>query len=190
VRRIEDADRPHSIKTRIQLDPQTYNRGMIGAFRQVIAKEGVGALATGFGPTAAGYFLQGAFKFGGYELFKQQFINYFGYETASNNRTAIYLASSATAEFFADIALCPLEATRIRLVSEPTFANGLLSGFSKIAKNEGLGAFYSGFGPILFKQYALDDPPDRDCRLLDPGFRTQWPNSSCTKRLLRPFTSV
>ena len=126
---------------------------MIGGFRQVIANEGAGALLTGFGPTAAGYFLQGAFKFGGYELFKQQFINYFGYETASNNRTAIYLASSATAEFFADIALCPLEATRIRLVSEPTFASGLLSGFGKIARTEGLGAFYSGFGPILFKQY-------------------------------------
>ncbi|KAI9820513.1 MAG: mitochondrial phosphate carrier protein [Thelocarpon impressellum] len=140
------------VKTRIQLDPVTYNNGMIGAFRKVIAKEGAGALLTGFGPTAAGYFLQGAFKFGGYELFKQQFINYFGYEAASNNRTAVYLASSAAAEFFADIALCPLEATRIRLVSEPTFASGLLSGFGKIAKNEGFGAFYSGFGPILFKQ--------------------------------------
>ncbi|KAI9675702.1 MAG: mitochondrial phosphate carrier protein [Caeruleum heppii] len=140
------------VKTRIQLDPVTYNNGMIGGFRKVIANEGAGALLTGFGPTAAGYFLQGAFKFGGYELFKQQAINYLGYETASNNRTAVYLASSAAAEFFADIALCPLEATRIRLVSEPTFASGLLSGFSKIAKTEGLGAFYSGFGPILFKQ--------------------------------------
>ncbi|KAI9774722.1 MAG: mitochondrial phosphate carrier protein [Candelina submexicana] len=140
------------VKTRIQLDPVTYNKGMIGGFRQVIAKEGASALLTGFGPTAAGYFLQGAFKFGGYEFFKQQFIDYLGYETASRNRTAVYLASSATAEFFADIALCPLEATRIRLVSEPTFASGLLSGFSKIARNEGIGAFYSGFGPILFKQ--------------------------------------
>jgi len=141
-----------SVKTRIQLDPVAYNRGMIGGFRQVIANEGAGALWTGFGPTAAGYFLQGAFKFGGYELFKQQFINYLGYETASNNRTAVYLASSAAAEFFADIALCPLEATRIRLVSEPTFASGLMSGFGKIAKTEGLGGFYSGFGPILYKQ--------------------------------------
>ncbi|OGM46740.1 phosphate carrier protein 2 [Aspergillus bombycis] len=140
------------VKTRIQLDPVTYNRGMIGGFRQVIANEGAGALLTGFGPTAAGYFLQGAFKFGGYEFFKQQWINQLGYETASNNRTAVYLASSATAEFFADIALCPLEATRIRLVSQPTFATGLLSGFGKILKNEGVGAFYSGFGPILFKQ--------------------------------------
>lgn len=141
-----------SVKTRIQLDPVTYNRGMIGGFRQVIANEGAGALLTGFGPTAAGYFLQGAFKFGGYEFFKQQWINQLGYETASNNRTAVYLASSATAEFFADIALCPLEATRIRLVSQPTFATGLLNGFGKILKNEGVGAFYSGFGPILFKQ--------------------------------------
>lgn len=140
------------VKTRIQLDPVTYNKGLVGGFRQVIANEGASALLTGFGPTAFGYFLQGAFKFGGYELFKQQFINYLGYESASKNRTAIYLASSAAAEFFADIALCPLEATRIRLVSEPTFASGLFSGFGKIARQEGLGAFYSGFGPILFKQ--------------------------------------
>ncbi|KAF8419604.1 mitochondrial carrier domain-containing protein [Terfezia claveryi] len=140
------------VKTRIQLEPQVYNKGMIGGFRQVIQNEGAGALLTGFGPTVAGYLLQGAFKFGGYELFKQQSINILGYETASQNRTAVYLGSSALAEFFADIALCPLEATRIRLVSQPTFATGLLSGFSKILKTEGVGAFYSGFGPILFKQ--------------------------------------
>jgi solute carrier family 25 (mitochondrial phosphate transporter), member 3 len=125
---------------------------MIGGFRQVIANEGAGALLTGFGPTAAGYFLQGTFKFGGYEFFKQQCITQLGYEVASDNRTAVYLASSAMAEFLADIALCPLEATRIRLVSEPTFASGLLSGFGKILRQEGVGAFYSGFGPILFKQ--------------------------------------
>lgn len=64
----------------------------------------------------------------------------------------MYLASAALAEFFADIALCPLEATRIRLVSEPTYASGLIGGFGKMLKNEGIGAFYAGFGPILFKQ--------------------------------------
>ncbi|KAJ5648993.1 uncharacterized protein N7484_002716 [Penicillium longicatenatum] len=140
------------VKTRMQLDPVTYNRGMIGGFRQVVQNEGAGALLTGFGPTAAGYFIQGALKFGGYEFFKQQSVNYLGLESATNNRTAVYLASSAAAEFVADIGLCPLEATRIRLVSQPTFATGLMSGFSKILKEEGIGAFYSGFGPILFKQ--------------------------------------
>ncbi|CAG8922789.1 unnamed protein product [Penicillium salamii] len=140
------------VKTRIQLDPVTYNRGMLGGFRQVIQNEGAGALLTGFGPTAAGYFLQGAFKFGGYEFFKQKSINALSYETAKNNRTAVYLASAGAAEFFADIALCPLEATRIRLVSQPTFASGLLPAMGRIMKEEGIGAFYSGFGPILFKQ--------------------------------------
>ncbi|KAL7623612.1 mitochondrial phosphate carrier protein [Parahypoxylon ruwenzoriense] len=140
------------VKTRIQLDPVTYNRGLIGGLRQVVRNEGAGALLTGFGPTAAGYFLQGAFKFGGYEFFKQQSINLVGLENATNYRTGVYLVSSALAEFFADIALCPLEATRIRLVSQPTYASGLVSGFSKMLSQEGVGAFYAGFGPILFKQ--------------------------------------
>lgn len=142
-----------SVKTKIQLDPATYNRGMIGGFRQVIRNEGAGALLTGFGPTFTGYFIQGAFKFGGYEFFKQKSIDILGIEKARQNRAAVYSISAASAEFFASIALCPLEATRIRLVSTPGFANGLVGGFSKILKNEGIGAFYSGFGPILFKQY-------------------------------------
>jgi len=140
------------VKTRIQLDPQTYNRGFIGGFKQVIQNEGAGALLTGAGPTFAGYFLQGALKFGGYEFFKQQSIGLLGYESAANNRTAVYLASAACAEFFADLALCPLEATRIRLVSQPTFATGLVSGFGRILKEEGFAAFYGGLGPLLFKQ--------------------------------------
>ncbi|KAG2222383.1 hypothetical protein INT45_006905 [Circinella minor] len=141
------------VKTRIQLEPEVYNRGMIGGFRQVVAAEGAGALLTGFGPTAAGYFLQGAFKFGGYEFWKKTFIDAIGIDAARENRTAIYLGSSAIAEFFADVALCPLEATRIRLVSQPDFASGLGSGFARILKEEGvLKGFYSGFGPILFKQ--------------------------------------
>eukprot|EP01114_Cavostelium_apophysatum_P005257 TRINITY_DN1603_c0_g1_i2.p1 TRINITY_DN1603_c0_g1~~TRINITY_DN1603_c0_g1_i2.p1 ORF type:complete len:317 (+),score=70.55 TRINITY_DN1603_c0_g1_i2:163-1113(+) len=141
------------IKTRIQLEPNKYNKGMVDAIRQVIRNEGAGALLTGFGPTAAGYFVQGALKFGGYEFWKSTFVNTLGFETAKNNRTTVYLASAAIAEFFADVALCPLEATRIRLVSQPTFASGLISGFSRILREEGVArGFYSGFGPILFKQ--------------------------------------
>jgi solute carrier family 25 phosphate transporter 3 len=142
----------HSVKTRIQLDPATYNRGMIGGFRQVIANEGAGALLTGFGPTFTGYFIQGAFKFGGYEFFKKQSVNFLGLDKAREYRTAVYSISAASAEFFASIALCPLEATRIRLVSQPGFAKGLVDGLSKIVSQEGVGALYNGFGPILFKQ--------------------------------------
>lgn len=58
------------VKTRIQLDPIKYNQGMVGGFRQVIGAEGAGALLTGLGATAGGYFVQGWFKFGGVEFFK------------------------------------------------------------------------------------------------------------------------
>merc|ERR1719310_1714672 len=51
------------VKTRIQLDPGKYNKGMVGGFRQVIAEEGMAGLATGLGPTVFGYFVQGWFKF-------------------------------------------------------------------------------------------------------------------------------
>lgn len=140
------------VKTRIQLEPTVYNKGMISSFRQIISAEGAGALLTGFGPTLLGYSLQGAFKFGGYELFKKLAIDNMGYENAVNYKNTVYIGSAAIAEFFADIALCPLEATRIRLVSQPSFANGLFGGFSRILREEGVGSFYNGFTPILFKQ--------------------------------------
>ena len=56
-----------------------------------------------------------------------------------------------TYRFFADILLTPLEATRIRLVSERGFATGLVSGFMRIAKEGGLRELYAGFLPILCK---------------------------------------
>ncbi|KAJ9116965.1 mitochondrial phosphate carrier protein [Naganishia vaughanmartiniae] len=140
------------VKTRIQLEPEVYNRGMVGGFRQVIAAEGAGALLTGLGPTVLGYAIQGALKFGGYEFWKKTAIDVVGIDSAREHRQAIYLGASGIAEFFADIALCPLEATRIRLVSQPSFANGLAGGFARIAREEGVAGFYAGFGPILFKQ--------------------------------------
>ncbi|KAJ3272132.1 hypothetical protein HDV01_005897 [Terramyces sp. JEL0728] len=141
------------VKTRIQLEPTVYNKGMVAGFRQIIAKEGVAALATGFGPTAVGYFVQGWFKFGGVEFFKIRATQAIGDEKAWQYRFPIYLGAAACAEFIADIFLCPLEATRIRLVSNPGFASGLASAFPKIIAQDGvIKGFYSGFGPILFKQ--------------------------------------
>ncbi|KAI0399192.1 mitochondrial phosphate carrier protein [Xylaria palmicola] len=141
------------VKTRIQVDDAMKGMNMVRAARQIVAKEGASALLTGFGPTAVGYLIQGGAKFAGYEYFKKRYIDLVGsQETATRHRTAIYLGASASAEFFADIALCPLEATRIRLVSQRGFASGLAPGFMRLAREEGLRGFYSGFVPLLFKQ--------------------------------------
>merc|ERR1719159_1347595 len=140
------------VKTRIQLDPVTYNKGLIGGMRQVVAAEGTGALATGLGPTAVGYLIQGWFKFGGFEFFKISFAKSLGDKKAWDYRNGIYLGASACAEFIADIFLCPLEAARIRQVSDPSFAKGTVEAVTKLVQTEGLAGWYSGFVPILFKQ--------------------------------------
>merc|ERR1712050_281364 len=140
------------VKTRIQLDPVKYNSGLVGGFRKIIAEEGAGALATGLGPTAVGYFIQGWFKFGGFELFKVNLARYLGDQKAWDNRNLIYLGASACAEFIADIFLCPLEAARIRGVSDPNFTKSTVKGVAQLYQMEGLAGWYSGFVPILFKQ--------------------------------------
>jgi solute carrier family 25 phosphate transporter 3 len=110
------------------------------------------ALTTGLGATCIGYFIQGWFKFGGVEMIKINMVASMGEEKAWENKTGIYLAAAAGAEFVADLFLCPLESVRIRSVSDPTFADGLADGFSKMAKTEGFMGFYSGLLPILAKQ--------------------------------------
>ena len=129
-----------------------YNTGLIGGFRTIIAEEGAMALTTGLGATAAGYFVQGWFKFGGVEFFKVNAAKALGEEKAWENKTQIYLGAAAGAEFIADIFLCPLEAVRIRSVSDPEFCDGLADGFVKMMRAEGIGGFYAGFLPILAKQ--------------------------------------
>merc|ERR1712183_385837 len=99
-----------------------------------------------------GYFIQGWFKFGGVEFFKIKTAAAVGEKKAWENRTAIYLGASACAEFIADIFLCPLEAARIRQVSDPQFAKGTIEAVTKLMKMEGIAGWYSGFVPILFKQ--------------------------------------
>merc|ERR1719265_2259630 len=126
---------------------------MVDGFRKVIKNEGVAALGTGLGATAVGYFIQGWFKFGGVEFFKIKAAQSMGPRKAWENRTSIYLGAAAGAEFVADCFLCPLEAARIRAVSDPTYGNGLPGVAARLLKEEGvLRGFYSGFGPILFKQ--------------------------------------
>jgi solute carrier family 25 phosphate transporter 3 len=56
------------------------------------------------------------------------------------------------AEFIADLFLCPLEAVRIRSVSDPTFPKGLGAGLTKFIATDGPMGLYAGLGPILFKQ--------------------------------------
>lgn len=53
-------------------------------------------------------------------------------------RTSLYLAASASAEFFADIALCPMEAIKVRIQTQPGWSTTLREGFPRILQEEGI----------------------------------------------------
>ena len=59
------------VKTRIQLDPVTYNKGTMGSFRQVMPSKGSGALLTGLGPSVMCSSLQVSNIRGGYRFSKR-----------------------------------------------------------------------------------------------------------------------
>jgi solute carrier family 25 phosphate transporter 3 len=56
------------------------------------------------------------------------------------NKTVIFLGASASAEFLADLALCPFEAIKVRMQTTlPPFASTLREGMSKVIASEGIG---------------------------------------------------
>lgn len=55
-------------------------------------------------------------------------------------RTSVYLAASASAEFFADIALAPMEACKVRIQTQPGYARTLRECAPKMHAEEGLWA--------------------------------------------------
>lgn len=86
----------------------------------LVKEEGANGIWKGFGPTFVGYSLQGMFKYGLYEVFKDYYSNLAGEEASEKYKPAIWLAGSASAEVFADIALCPLEMTKVKIQTSPT----------------------------------------------------------------------
>ncbi|EJF60614.1 mitochondrial carrier protein [Dichomitus squalens] len=101
-------------KCNMQVFPGKY-KGLISGLRTIVAEEGSHALWKGVGPTFVGYSLQGLFKYGLYEVFKDAYSNLAGEEASAKYKPAIWLAGSASAEVFADIALCPLEMTKVKI---------------------------------------------------------------------------
>lgn len=136
----------------VQVQPGLY-KGVFDGWRTIAKAEGFRGVFTGIGPTAIGYSLQGAGKYGLYEVFKYKYSNLVGEEAAHNYRTLLYLGASASAELFADILLCPMEALKVRMqTSIPPFAKTTGEGFRKIMATEGINGFYKGLVPLWGRQ--------------------------------------
>merc|ERR1711974_292604 len=72
-------------------------------------------------------------------------------EAAYTNRMQLYLAASASAEFFADIFLSPFEAMKVRIQTMPGYANNMREAYAKMAK-EGGNPFFKSLKPLWLRQ--------------------------------------
>lgn len=138
------------VKCRMQVDKVKYP-SLPAGFKVTIAEGGIKALGRGWAPTAIGYTAQGICKFGFYELFKNVYGDLMGEENAFLYRTSLYLAASASAEFFADIALAPMEAVKVRIQTSD-YSSTLRDCFPRMKADEGLGTFYKGLVPLWMRQ--------------------------------------
>ncbi|CAG9465605.1 unnamed protein product [Pedinophyceae sp. YPF-701] len=139
------------VKCNMQIDPKKYSS--IGSgFGTVIKEQGAAGLLRGWVPTLLGYSAQGAFKFAGYEFFKKYYSDLVGEENAKKYQTAVFLAGSASAEFFADIALCPFEAVKVKVQTVPGYAKGMSDGMPKFVAENGVGGLFKGVGALWGRQ--------------------------------------
>ena len=139
------------VKTRMQSDASLSDLSPPDAALRIVETEGPKALTAGLAPTVIGYGIEGALKFGVYETLKPIFLA--ACDGIVTDPTQPYLVAAICAGALASIILCPMEETRIKLVTDPSFANGLLDGLSKIVKEEGiLSPFQKGLAPMLSKQ--------------------------------------
>merc|ERR1711920_938449 len=139
------------VKCNMQTDPTKYT-GIFSGIGVAVKEGGLGGLTKGWAPTLIGYSAQGACKFGFYEFFKKYYADLAGPENAKKYETIIYLAGSASAEFIADVALCPWEAVKVRVQTQPGFANGLMDGMPKFIAQEGFGGLFKGLVPLWGRQ--------------------------------------
>ncbi|CAB3381757.1 Hypothetical predicted protein [Cloeon dipterum] len=139
------------VKCRIQVDPAKY-KSVVNGFKVTLAEDGVRGLGKGWAPTFFGYSAQGLCKFGLYEVFKVFYSGIIGEENSYLYRTWLYLAASASAEFFADIGLSPMEAAKVKIQTTPGFVGTLREALPLMYKNEGMSAFYKGLVPLWMRQ--------------------------------------
>lgn len=120
---------------------------------------GPNALLAGLGPTTVGYLIEGAVKFGIYEVSKPIVALMLSWAATMSNLSFIkskllgFVICGGMAGTAASIMLCPMEALRIRLVAEPELgSNGWVGGGLTMVKKEGIEGFFKSLPAQLYKQ--------------------------------------
>ncbi len=151
------------IKTKIQAQPQRFESMSIPqAAVDIIKTDGPPALLGGLGPTVVGYGMEGAMKFGIYEVMKPVFAALLRNSATSSSGAVVaasdtqglaFLLASVVAGAVAALFLCPMESTRIRMVTDPAYANlKFVGAWTKLIQDEGFASTFAGVWAMLSKQ--------------------------------------
>lgn len=131
------------LKVNMQVNPVKYN-SIFSGFNILVKEQGPSSLWRGWAGKFFGYGAQGGCRFGLYEYFKKMYSDSLG----GKNQSFIFFISSASAQVIADVALCPFEAVKVRVQTQPKYGKGLVDGFPKLYATEGLSGFYRGLFPL------------------------------------------
>lgn len=115
------------------MNPTKY-RSISSGLKTLWRDQGSSSLWRGSTSKFFGYGLHGGCRFGLYEYFKQLYSDIL----VDQHKDLIFLLSGASAQVFADVALCPFEAVKIRVQAQRHFAKGLVDGFPKLYAAEGV----------------------------------------------------
>ncbi|XP_002532479.2 mitochondrial phosphate carrier protein 1, mitochondrial [Ricinus communis] len=132
------------LKVNMQVNPVKYS-SIYSCFTAILREQGPSAFWRGWAGKLIGYGVQGGCRFGFYEYFKSLYSDVLD----NSNRNLVFFMSSASAEIFANLGLCPFEAIKVRVQAQPHFAKGLLDGFPRLYASEGFLGFYRGLVPLL-----------------------------------------
>lgn len=136
------------VKTRMQAQPEVYDKGIQAATISILKTDGPSALLGGLGPTVVGYGIEGAMKFGVYEVMKPVVAS-----VLKDNNALAYIVASVIAGAVASILLCPMESARIRIVTDPEYNGmGLIQSLPKLIKESGVLSLFGGIYAMLSKQ--------------------------------------
>jgi len=150
------------VKCNKQNNPAIFNRGMLGNMSILSGMKGPTGLMRGWAPTFVGYSFQGLGKFGLNDFFKYKYEQLLGKEFRANNPKVFYALCSGSAEFFADILLCPWETVKLKVQTVDIngwlkgesngYAKGLMDGTPRLLKEEGVAGAFSIIRPLWARQ--------------------------------------
>jgi solute carrier family 25 phosphate transporter 3 len=120
----------------------------LNAAIQIVKVDGPQSLLQGLGPTVVGYGIEGAMKFGVYEISKPIFRSIF-----PTSQSLAFVLSSFLAGAIAAILLVPMESLRIKQVTDVSYEkDSILSGIPKLIRQDGFGSMMGGIWAMLAKQ--------------------------------------